>query len=99
MVAETWSSTEEYVVPGAPGPHMPGALPGPDTPSVRKDRWANRYGVPTSRSPLLGPWRAEPRTFRQGLVALALSTVAGFVAGLTLAHLTTRSTTSRDSSS
>ena len=33
-------------------------------------------------------WRAEQRTFRQGLVALALSTVAGFVAGLTLAHLT-----------
>jgi mgtE-like transporter len=33
-------------------------------------------------------WRAERRTFRQGLVALTLSTVAGFVAGLTLAHLT-----------
>ena len=33
-------------------------------------------------------WRAEQRTLRQGLVALALSTVAGFVAGLTLAHLT-----------
>ena len=28
------------------------------------------------------------RTFRQGLVALVLSTAAGFVAGLTLAHLT-----------
>lgn len=37
---------------------------------------------------LLGYWRSETRTFRQGLVALALSTVAGFVAGLTLAHLT-----------
>jgi mgtE-like transporter len=33
-------------------------------------------------------WRAEQRTFRQGLVALTLSTAAGFVAGLTLAHLT-----------
>jgi mgtE-like transporter len=37
---------------------------------------------------LLGYWRSETRTLRQGLVALALSTVAGFVAGLTLAHLT-----------
>ena len=34
---------------------------------------------------LLGYWRAERRTLRQGLVALALSTLAGFVAGLTLA--------------
>lgn len=33
-------------------------------------------------------WRAERRTLRQGLVALVLSTLAGFVAGLTLAHLT-----------
>jgi mgtE-like transporter len=33
-------------------------------------------------------WRVEQRTLRQGLVALALSTVAGFLAGLTLAHLT-----------
>jgi mgtE-like transporter len=33
-------------------------------------------------------WRAEQRTLRQGLVALALSTLAGFVAGLTLAHVT-----------
>jgi mgtE-like transporter len=37
---------------------------------------------------LLGYWRSETRTLRQGLVALTLSTVAGFVAGLTLAHLT-----------
>ncbi|MGZ8578454.1 MAG: magnesium transporter [Actinomycetota bacterium] len=37
---------------------------------------------------LLGYWRSEQRTFRQGLVALVLSTLAGFVAGLTLAHLT-----------
>ncbi|MEA2581041.1 MAG: mgtE-like transporter [Actinomycetota bacterium] len=33
---------------------------------------------------LFGYWRAERRTLRQGLVALALSTLAGFVAGLTL---------------
>ena len=37
---------------------------------------------------LWGHWRAERRTFRQGLVALVLSTVAGFVAGLILAHIT-----------
>jgi mgtE-like transporter len=34
--------------------------------------------------------RAERRTLRQGLVALTLSTLAGFVAGLTLAHVTGR---------
>jgi mgtE-like transporter len=34
--------------------------------------------------------RAERRTLRQGLVALILSTLAGFVAGLSLAHLTGR---------
>jgi mgtE-like transporter len=37
---------------------------------------------------LVGYWRSETRTLRQGLVALVLSTGAGFVAGLTLAHLT-----------
>ena len=37
---------------------------------------------------LIGYWRSETRTIRQGLVALVLSTAAGFVAGLTLAHLT-----------
>jgi mgtE-like transporter len=37
---------------------------------------------------LLGYWRSETRTLRQGLVALVLSTAAGFIAGLTLAHLT-----------
>ena len=37
---------------------------------------------------LWGYWRAEQRTLRQGLVALTLSTAAGFVAGLTLAHIT-----------
>ena len=36
-------------------------------------------------SRLLGYWRSETRTLRQGLVALVLSTLAGFVAGLTLA--------------
>ncbi len=35
-------------------------------------------------------WRAERRTLRQGMVALVLSTLAGFVAGLTLAHFTGR---------
>ncbi len=34
---------------------------------------------------LLGYWRSETRTFRQGLVALTISTAAGFIAGLTLA--------------
>lgn len=37
---------------------------------------------------LFGYWRAERRTLRQGVVALTLSTIAGFVAGLTLAHIT-----------
>jgi mgtE-like transporter len=36
---------------------------------------------------LFGLWRAERRTLRQGLVALALSTAAAFVAGLTLSGL------------
>ncbi len=38
---------------------------------------------------LYGYWRAERRTLRQGLVALALSTVAGFIAGLTLSGIST----------
>jgi mgtE-like transporter len=37
---------------------------------------------------LAGYWRAEQRTLRQGLVALTLSTLAGFAAGLPLAALT-----------
>jgi mgtE-like transporter len=37
---------------------------------------------------LLGYWRSETRTLRQGLIALVISTAAGFVAGLTLAHIT-----------
>ncbi len=48
---------------------------------------------------LFGYWRSETRTLRQGLVALVLSTAAGFVAGLTLAHLTHTLTTSRASTS
>jgi mgtE-like transporter len=47
---------------------------------------AFRRHLPRLRASL----RAERRTLRQGLVALVLSTVAGFVAGLTLAHLTGR---------
>jgi mgtE-like transporter len=35
---------------------------------------------------LFGYWRSESRTLRQGLVALMLSTMAGFAAGLTLAR-------------
>jgi mgtE-like transporter len=37
---------------------------------------------------LLGYWRSERRTLRQGLVALVLSTAASFVAGLTLGSIT-----------
>ena len=37
---------------------------------------------------LAGYWRGERRTLRQGLVALTLSTLAGFAAGLPLAALT-----------
>lgn len=44
--------------------------------------------VPRRARVLWAHWRAERRTLAQGLVALALSTVAGFVAGLTLAHIT-----------
>lgn len=44
--------------------------------------------LPRRAQRLWAYWRAEQRTFRQGLVALALSTLAGFVAGLTFAHIT-----------
>jgi mgtE-like transporter len=37
---------------------------------------------------LFGYWRSERRTLRQGTVALALSTCAGFVAGLVLGSMT-----------
>jgi mgtE-like transporter len=43
-----------------------------------------RVRIPRRAKRLFGYWRAERRTLRQGLVALALSTLAGFVAGLTL---------------
>jgi len=43
-----------------------------------------RVRIPRRAKRLFGYWRAERRTIRQGLVALALSTLAGFVAGLTL---------------
>jgi mgtE-like transporter len=49
---------------------------------------APRRALTRRATRLLGYWRSETRTIRQGLVALALSTVAGFVAGLILAHLT-----------
>ena len=44
--------------------------------------------LPRRAQRLWAYWRAEQRTLRQGLVALVLSTLAGFVAGLTLAHIT-----------
>ena len=47
-----------------------------------------RPGLARPAGRLLGYWRSETRTLRQGLVALVLSTVAGFGAGLILAHLT-----------
>ena len=48
---------------------------------------ARRRTIRRRAKRLYGYWRAEQRTLRQGLVALALSTVAGFVAGLTLAGI------------
>lgn len=48
---------------------------------------ARRRAVRRRAKRLYGHWRAERRTLRQGLVALALSTVAGFVAGLTLSGI------------
>jgi mgtE-like transporter len=44
--------------------------------------------VPRRARILWAYWRAERRTLRQGLVALVLSTLASFVAGLTLAAMT-----------
>jgi mgtE-like transporter len=49
---------------------------------------APRRALARRATRLVGYWRSETRTIRQGLVALALSTAAGFVAGLILAHLT-----------
>jgi len=48
---------------------------------------SRRRAIQRRAKRLYGYWRAEQRTLRQGLVALALSTVAGFVAGLTLAGI------------
>jgi mgtE-like transporter len=48
---------------------------------------ARRRAIQRRAKRLFGYWRSERRTLRQGLVALALSTVAGFVAGLTLQGL------------
>ncbi len=45
---------------------------------------ARRRAIQRRAKRLFGYWRSEQRTLRQGLVALALSTAAGFVAGLTL---------------
>ena len=44
--------------------------------------------VPRRARRLWAYWRAEQRTLRQGFVALVLSTLASFVAGLTLSHIT-----------
>ncbi len=46
--------------------------------------------LPRSARALWAHWRSERRAFGQGLVALVLGTAAGFLAGLTLAHLTDR---------
>lgn len=46
--------------------------------------------LPRSARVLWAHWRSERRALGQGLVALVLSTAAGFLAGLTLAHLTDR---------
>ena len=76
------------------GAYCPG-LCGFPQPSHEQER-ANDVGALMSARPrairrrakrLYGYWRAEQRTLRQGLVALALSTVAGFVAGLTLSGI------------
>jgi mgtE-like transporter len=50
-------------------------------------RVAGRAAARRARG-LVGYWRAEARTLRQGLAALGLSTAAGFVAGVTLGSIT-----------
>lgn len=47
----------------------------------------SRRAIERRAKRLLGYWRAERRTLRQGMVALTLSTLAGFGAGLPLAAL------------
>lgn len=49
---------------------------------------ARRTAIARRAKRLVGYWRSERRTLRQGLVALALSTLASFVAGLTLGSIT-----------
>jgi mgtE-like transporter len=53
---------------------------------------ADRLGAPARlarrAARLFGYWRSERRTLRQGIAALALSTCAGFVAGLVLGSIT-----------
>jgi mgtE-like transporter len=44
--------------------------------------------MPRKAMRLIGYWRAERRTLRHGLVALLLSTLASFVAGITLGAMT-----------
>lgn len=49
---------------------------------------ARRTAIARRAKRLVGYWRSERRTIVQGLAALALSTVASFVAGLTLGSIT-----------
>jgi mgtE-like transporter len=49
---------------------------------------ARRTAIARRARRLVGYWRSERRTLRQGLVSLTLSTVASFVAGLTLGSIT-----------
>src|SRR5213592_3383998 len=86
--------TRPYCVWLRPGPRV---LAGPATSTRTDDRRCERdEGVPMAgprpalvrrARRLLGYWRSEIRTLRQGLAALILSTAAGFVAGLILAYL------------
>ena len=85
-------SAEERGCPAAaPGPYCRG-LRGPESYIVRRE--ARPYvtstheravmAIPRRARACRASLRAERRTLRQGLVALVLSTAAGFVAGLTL---------------
>lgn len=52
------------------------------------DRLAAPARLARRAARLFGYWRSERRTLRQGIAALALSTCAGFVAGLVLGSIT-----------
>jgi len=52
------------------------------------ERFAARDRLVRRARRLLGYWRSERRTLRQGAAALAVSTFAGFVAGLVLGSMT-----------